>query len=120
MLAKMCRLKLETGSVLKIAQPLVTSYQENLAKSLDKKFEEEFILRGFYGSNLLEIPDFNEESGNFNWGKFVDKKQEKEVSKDPIGKKVDQIMENIQGQQNIDEVLLNMEIQKVAEELKIV
>jgi len=53
---------------------LVTSYQENLAKSLDKKFEEEFILRGFYGSNLLEIPDFNEESGNFNWGKFVDKK----------------------------------------------
>ena len=56
--------------MVKHVAPMVTSYQELQKKEFNTKFLEEFRLRGFCGDMILQLPEFNEETGNFNWDKF--------------------------------------------------
>lgn len=43
---------------------------------------------------MLDVPDFNKETGNFNWDKFIEKRKE-DKKKDKVGQKVDEIMTGI-------------------------
>ena len=53
-----------------MTEQFIHSYTENEKKDFQQKYTEEFKLRGFCGDMILQLPDFNEKTGNFDWNKF--------------------------------------------------
>lgn len=83
------RIRVDEGAVVDIVEPMITSYKEKNAAHFNKKYEEEFKLRGFCGDRILMLPDFSKETGEFYWDKFEKPhKKKKEETIDDINQEI--------------------------------